>query len=210
MEHSVLTSTPLFQILKQQEENTGMENAYNEFIEDVCGVCCNSVDLKVMTLTLTYTEIELQHMMVNNPNPHPNAAKHLPYIQKALTFISKMMVRLRHCHQPLPPPPFAVSSMENAPPPVASTLHWTGNAIDLVEIIYGINEMGCINGGKVPLKDLASVLYSFFGVDSKDCYRFYTDIKRRKNESRTYFLDKMKEKLNEKMRRDDEAERMRR
>ncbi len=26
MEHSVLTSTPLFQILKRQEENTGMEN----------------------------------------------------------------------------------------------------------------------------------------------------------------------------------------
>ena len=49
-----------------------------------------------------------------------------------------------------------------------------------------------------------------FGVDSKDCYRFYTDIKRRKNESRTYFLDKMQEKLNEKMLRDEEMERMRR
>ena len=44
----------------------------------------------------------------------------------------------------------------------------------------------------------------------KDCYRFYTDIKRRKNESRTYFLDKMQEKLNEKMLRDEEMERMRR
>ena len=47
-------------------------------------------------------------------------------------------------------------------------------------------------------------------VESKDCYRFYIDIKRRKNESRTYFLDKMQEKLNEKMLRDEEMERMRR
>lgn len=209
MQHSVLTNTPLFQILKRQEENMGMENAYDEFIEDVCGVCCNSVDLKVMTLTLTYTEIELQHMMVHNPNPHPNVLEHMPYLQKALTFISKMMERLRHCHQPLPPPPFPAISMENTLP-AEPILQWTGNTVDLVEMIYGIHEMGCINGGRMPLKELASTLYSLFGVDSKDCYRFYTDIKRRKNDSRTYFLDKMQAKLNEKMRRDDELERMRR
>ena len=35
------------------------------------------------------------------------------------------------------------------------------------------------------------------------------DIKRRKNESRTYFLDRMQEKLNEKMLRDEEMERLR-
>ena len=36
------------------------------------------------------------------------------------------------------------------------------------------------------------------------------DIKRRKNESRTYFLDRMQEKLNRKILRDEELERMRR
>ncbi|MBS4814773.1 MAG: RteC domain-containing protein, partial [Bacteroides sp.] len=87
---------------------------------------------------------------------------------------------------------------------------WTGNAIDLVELIYGIDVMGCINNGNMPLKQLAPLLYKIFGVESKDCYRFYIDIKRRKNESRTYFLDKMQEKLNEKMLRDEEMERMRR
>ena len=52
-------------------------------------------------------------------------------------------------------------------------------------------------------------MYKFFGMKAKGCYRFYTDIKRRKNYSRTYFLDKMQEKLNDKMRKDDELERMR-
>ena len=79
-----------------------------------------------------------------------------------------------------------------------------------VELIYGIDEMGCINNGNMPLKQLAPLLYKIFGVESKDCYRFYIDIKRRKNESRTYFLDKMQEKLNERMLRDEEQERMRR
>ena len=85
-----------------------------------------------------------------------------------------------------------------------------GNAIDLEELINGINEMGCINNGNMPLKQLAPLLYKIFGVESKDCYRFYIDIKRRKNESRTYFLNRMQEKLNERMLRDEEMERMRR
>ncbi|MCW4073171.1 RteC domain-containing protein [Segatella copri] len=57
---------------------------------------------------------------------------------------------------------------------------------------------------EVKFEELAQAMYQFFGVKSKDCYRFYTDIRRRKNYSRIYFLDKMQEKLNDKMRRDDE------
>ncbi|WP_270422158.1 RteC domain-containing protein, partial [Bacteroides intestinalis] len=63
---------------------------------------------------------------------------------------------------------------------------------------------------QMPLKQLAPLLYRIFGIEAKDCYRFYIDIKRRKNESRTYFLDRMQEKLNRKILRDEELERMRR
>ena len=37
----------------------------------------------------------------------------------------------------------------------ASLLQWTGNAIDLVELIYGIDVMGCINNGNMPLKPVS-------------------------------------------------------
>ncbi len=99
-------------------------------------------------------------------------------------------------------------------PPVSSEskplVKWTGNAVDLVEMVYGICVMGSVNDGDVKFKDLAQAMYQFFGIKAKDCYRFYTDIRRRKNHSRTYFLDRMQEKLNDKMRKDDELERMRR
>ncbi len=75
---------------------------------------------------------------------------------------------------------------------------------------YGIYEMGCINNGEMPLKQLAPLLYRIFGVEAKDCYRFYTDIKRRKTISHTHFLEQMQEKLNERIRRDEEAELKRR
>ncbi len=41
-------------------------------------------------------------------------------------------------------------------------------------------------------------------------YNTYADIKRRKNESRTYFFDRAAERLNRRMMRDEEAERKRR
>ena len=70
-------------------------------------------------------------------------------------------------------------------------------------------EMGCINGGEMPIGELSAFFYSLFGVEAKDCYHIYSDIKLRKNDSRTYFLDKMQEKLNRRMDMDEERERMR-
>ena len=85
-----------------------------------------------------------------------------------------------------------------------------GNTLDLVELIYGLSEMGYIDNGETPLKVLAPALYECFGLDTKECYRFYSAIKLRKDPSRTYFIDKMQKKLNEKIRRDEELEQMRR
>lgn len=53
------------------------------------------------------------------------------------------------------------------------SLQWTGNTLDLVELIYGLSEMGCIDNGETPLKVLAPALYEFFGIDTKECYRYY-------------------------------------
>ena len=89
-------------------------------------------------------------------------------------------------------------------------LRWTGKASDLVEILYGMAEMGCINDGKITVGELAAFFYSLFNVEAKDCYRIYSDLKLRKNDSRTYFLDKTQEKLNRRMDMDEERERTRR
>ena len=156
------------------------------------------LDANLTIIALAYIEIELQHHPVRNLSEERKEIA--AYISKALSFIRKMQKFLA---TPQVPP---LISANNATENTASLLQWTGNAIDLVELIYGIDEMGCINNGNMPLKQLAPLLYKIFGVESKDCYRFYTDIKRRKNESRTYFLDRMQEKLNERMMRDEELE----
>ncbi|MDE7355969.1 MAG: RteC domain-containing protein [Rikenellaceae bacterium] len=100
-------------------------------------------------------------------------------------------------------------TFENVP---STTFRWTGTLVELVELIYGMQEMRCIDDGDAPINELFAFFGSQFGLEIKvrNCYDTYLDIKRRKNDSRTYFLDKMRERLNLRMQRDDEKERMRR
>ena len=198
MNHTILTDTEFFNHINSCEYKE-LPSAYNEFVARVIEHCHSATNMKHIAVALMYAEIELQFHQVQNYSPHS------VYVRKALAFVKKMQRHISVISTQVLPLNPSINEKNNTP-----ALQWTGNAIDLVEMIYGISEMGCINNGNIQLNELAPVLYSFFGVNSKDCYRFYTDIKRRKNDSRTYFLDKMQVKLNEKMRRDDELERMRR
>ena len=180
MNYLILAETEFFALINGAGNGNNMEAAYNGFVESVISLCYGNGNSADAAIAMAYAENELQH-------------HHTLYED------SENSVNL-----------FVRKASDNTTENPASPLQWTGNAIDLVELIYGINEMGCINNGEMPLKQLAPLLYRIFGIEAKDCYRFYIDIKRRKNESRTYFLDRMQEKLNRKILRDEELERMRR
>ena len=81
----------------------------------------------------------------------------------------------------------------------AKKLHWTGKATDLVELLYALDTCDCINNGEIGVEELADALSEIFGVEIKNCYNVYMNIKRRKDDSRTYFLDELREKLNKRM-----------
>lgn len=206
MNYLILAETEFFAQINEAG-NGSLETAYGDFVKTVISLCYDLADHSSVIIALAYTENELQHHHTLH-SATEGCHKSL-YVRKALSFVRKMQRHLAASQTPVPP----LSNPTHTPKETTTTtsdLQWTGNAIDLVELIYGINEMGCINNGNMPLKQLAPLLYKIFGVESKDCYRFYIDMKRRKNESRTYFLDKMRENLNEKMLRDEELERMRR
>ena len=167
-----------------------------------------STNVKQAVFALSYAETELDFHL-SMPHIKDCLGTVGLYVRKAIAFVRRMQDHVSatyHLH--------VTTSTSEASPPVSSEskplVKWTGNAVDLVEMVYGICVMGSVNDGDVKFKDLAQAMYQFFGIKAKDCYRFYTDIRRRKNYSRTYFLDRMQEKLNDKMRKDDELERMRR
>jgi hypothetical protein len=84
-------------------------------------------------------------------------------------------------------------------PFLQSNLNWTGNKIDLIEIIYAFHNQKVINGGNIDIKELATHFGYVFNIDlEENIYRSYVDIKNRKT-IKTKFLNNLSENLNAKM-----------
>ena len=205
MEYNILAKTDFFRLLDTVHcaGLQALQEAYHQFIGEVVTLCRSHVRQAVFALSYAETELAFHQAVAIEKGTDAVGV----LVKKALAFIRKMqehVAAVYHLHGEVAAVDVA-GAVEIKP-----LVKWTGNAVDLVEMVYGICVMGSVNDGEVKFKELAEAMYKFFGMKAKDCYRFYTDIRRRKNYSRTYFLDKMQEKLNEKMRRDDELERMRR
>lgn len=204
MKHLVLAETEFFALINETG-NGCLVTAYNGFVEATISLCHGCDDYRSIVVALAYIEIELQYHPVRDLSKERKEIA--AYVSKALSFVRKMQKLLATLQVPPLSNPPHTSEKTNAT--TSSALQWTGNTLDLVELIYGLSEMGCINNGEIPLKELSAALYELFGLKTKECYRYYSAIKLRKNSSRTYFLDKMLTKLNEKIRHDEEMERMR-
>ena len=217
MEHLILTETEFFRLIDNPGSRTGLNAAYNEFTMAVVSLCTGAASPCHPLPALSYAETELQyHKALQDAD-----TDHGVYVRKALSFVRKMLKHLSLPHSQVPPlslhsqvPPLSFipskDEKKDDTPADAPPMRWTGKASDLVELIYGVSEMGCINGGEASLKEIAAYFYKVFGVQAKGCYNIFGDIKMRKNESRTYFLDRAAEKVNRRMLLDEERERQRR
>ncbi len=208
MNYLILAETEFFALINGAGNGDNMEAAYNGFVESVISLCYGNGNHADAAIALAYAENELQHHHTLYDDLENGKSRMNLFVRKALSFIRKMRKHAAANHIQVPPlsNPTQTTKETLATP----ALRWTGNTLDLVELIYGLSEMGCIDNGETPLKVLAPILYDFFGLDTKECYRYYAAIKLRKNPSRTYFLDKMQARLNERIRHDEELERMRR
>lgn len=79
-----------------------------------------------------------------------------------------------------------------------SKLFWTGNKTDLIELLYALQTSESINGGTVDIKEMASHFEHFYNVDLGNYYHTFIEIRSRKT-SKTRFLDKLIELLNQRM-----------
>jgi hypothetical protein len=79
-----------------------------------------------------------------------------------------------------------------------SKLRWTGKQSELIELGYGLYEMGSFNNGKASLKEIFEYLGDVFEVKTGNSYRLFQDILVRKG-GYTIFLDQMIKKLIQKI-----------
>lgn len=84
-----------------------------------------------------------------------------------------------------------------------SQITWTGNRIDLIEIIYALQTQKVFNYGNADIKELARCFGQMFNIDiDENIYRNYLDIKNRKN-NRTKFLNSLSQNLNKRLEAED-------
>lgn len=201
MDFLILTETEFFRLINTDTGCSDLQTVYNEFINEVLTFCSSaSSDRRRLFSTLTYTEIELCCLHEKLSSGGDGQVYH---VRKALSFIRRMLKHASNAVPPLSTPKLDIQT---------TSYHWTGTLIELVELIYGLQEMGCINDGETAINELTGYFGRLFGIEIKDilCYNTYANIKHRKSESRTYFLDKMSERLNLRMQRDEAKEQMRR
>ena len=74
---------------------------------------------------------------------------------------------------------------------------WTANKSDLIELAYGFWAEECFDNGNISLTQLVTYLETIFNVDLGNVPRSFLDMKIRNNP--TPFMDKLKQKLLEKM-----------
>lgn len=81
---------------------------------------------------------------------------------------------------------------------------WTGDKTNLVEVIYGLFYTGQLNSGNATLSDIIKWMEQILQIDLSRSYRNFIDIRNRKRDSPTKFLDKMREFIIQKI-EDDNA-----
>ena len=87
---------------------------------------------------------------------------------------------------------------ENIPMQKPSKLFWTGSKTELIELLYALHASSSINSGTADIKELASHFEHFYNVDLGNYYHTFIEIRSRKT-SRTKFLDRLIEILNQRM-----------
>lgn len=210
MKHLTLTETEFFRLISNPDSRAGLRTAYDEFTQRVIQLCLTPPGSGHPVHALSYAETELQYHEALQGKSHESELN--LHVHKALAFVRKMLRFLAREYHPLPPFSRVPAGEKAGPSPAeAPPIRWTGSISDLVELLYGLDTIKCINGGETGIQELMVHFSRIFGMELKasQCYNAYVDIRRRKNDSRTYFFDRASNKLNERIVKDDERERAR-
>ena len=184
MTYSILTETAFFRAA-QNKDTDGMAASYDEFIGKVIEVCGRNNDRMEVFATLLYTEIELKRMAG------------CEFVAKALEFITEMQKMVERMPMTFPSEVSStgIESTDDEP------LNWTDGPTSLVELAYGLMELGCFNDGKATVEKVGNKLFKAFGLDPIVYTRTYINIKNRNSKDgyRTYFLTRLRNAMEQRI-----------
>ena len=195
MDYFILTDNSFFRLIRG-EAGIDLQTAYQDFVVQVITLCGQSNN-GYKAVALTYAETELQFADGVSDEICRYVKKAQAFVQKMQKLVTDGKIQVVDGEQTLAK---------------KGTFKWTGKKSDYVELIYGLQTMGVINGGKTNVRGLLEAFNSIFGdvVPFEQCYATYEAIKRRKLTSKAAFLESMMNGVHERMKEDDRKELARR
>lgn len=194
-----LVETKLFKLLQDNRSSESeLDHAFNGFFDELIRrpqskkeLCSGIKETQRAFVTLVLLESKIRHA-----NPLKNSIDiRLHYIQSVKMLLEFQMESFKYL--------YINGQFEDSK--ISQSQHqWTGSKSDLVELTYALSESKCINNGDIQIEKFTQDLAMFFGLEVSKSSRIFTNIKLRKAKSRTFFLDKLAEKLNYRMNKDDE------
>ncbi|NQU50929.1 MAG: RteC domain-containing protein [Bacteroidetes bacterium] len=173
-----------------------LQNNYKEFVTSLFTESENTNNLTAFYNQLCFARTELRSLRKDKQIKQIN--QYIPikkFYKKALeladTQLKLVEIKIRVS--------FKNQSEEEEPPnKIKSKIKWTGSIYELVELGYAILATKSVNNGEVDIKELMEFLCSIFDFEAKNFYHAYTTIRHRAGD-RTIYLNRLKEKLMEKM-----------
>lgn len=185
-------NTRYFQLLHSDEEvgSEELETAFRDFTQEIYHFCLKERDRNLLYFTLQYARTFLITLQASRDEDAILPTKGaIAFIEAALTWINT---------SPIPPLVTEQSKEEK------QKIVWTGKIIHFVEWIYGPDSLNNFNDGNVTMKELIEHIGSTLGIEVKDYSGCYVAMRDRIDESRTTYLDSMREALMKRMEKDDE------
>ena len=172
-------------IISSCSTNEQEQKASENFMKRIIDLCDAEDDAISLFRILRYTRFRLQTLQAVYlmDGKEKNVSELLCVIDTELKLLKMQMQGL----------------LSTLPVKPTEKLRWTGKATDLVELLYALDTCDCINDGEIGIEELADAFSEIFGIEIKNCYNVYMNMKRRKDDSRTYFLDELREELNKRM-----------
>lgn len=94
--------------------------------------------------------------------------------------------------------------VEPKKPKPVPVLKWTGSHVNIVELIYGLYYTLQLNNGNADVTEIVALMEETFGITLRDAHHSFVEIRRRKVDSPSRFLEQMAAAI--KQRVDDDLE----
>ncbi|WP_426672006.1 RteC domain-containing protein [Mucilaginibacter sp. McL0603] len=140
--------------------------------------------------------VEVQSVLIPEvPEPDPEFSTSCDYLFSKIIAYELLQDYLLKALAKLDPSLSNMPSEEKVTP----ELKWTGDKINLVEVIYGLYFTGQLNNGNADISAIIRFMERHLQIDLSRTYRDFLDIRNRKSTSPTRYIEQMRESIHKRV-----------